>query len=357
MRRHDVDDVHVVVSVRLSSEMHTPRGIYDSKDLVDHTTADDTTTTTTRAMIRPTTAQQQSRRIRRHSSSLCKSNDRRRRRRNNNVLLLYICLLFLIYVSFQQVSADDDLLQELLEEERRLEEERMSQEDSFQYDDEYIQQRQEEERLREEEAHRKQQEALRKQQEGQAEQIRLQREQDFERELAKLQNDKDRKVALKQKRRDAKIVNRILKAFEKEQHYTVLGLPPSWLQEWSYVRIVAFKGQEIGWQAFALTTAHIRKAYRRQSKAVHPDKNKDGRAQEAFVAVETSASLLTDETQRRLYDEALKQVRIAQRQHILKAIQRVTNTLQRAFAKVSWIFKRIVGPFATPILILLALIL
>ncbi|OEU08798.1 heat shock protein DnaJ, partial [Fragilariopsis cylindrus CCMP1102] len=47
----------------------------------------------------------------------------------------------------------------------------------------------------------------------------------------------------------------------------------------------------------------IRKQFRTRAMQIHPDKNNDGRAQEAFIAVENAASILSDKQQRNIYDE------------------------------------------------------
>ncbi|KAL7513962.1 hypothetical protein ACHAWX_000788, partial [Stephanocyclus meneghinianus] len=134
-----------------------------------------------------------------------------------------------------------------------------------------------------------------------AQQIRDQREAYFEASLKKM-NEEERKRALRQKRNDAKIVSRILKAASKGQHYAVLGihnfefqLGPFYLFHWSFGPYVLFRTK----------TKEIKRVYRNLARTVHPDKNKDGRAEEAFHAIEASAAILTDEKKRKEYDKRL----------------------------------------------------
>lgn len=52
--------------------------------------------------------------------------------------------------------------------------------------------------------------------------------------------------------------------------------------------------------------------------AVHPDKNRDGRANEAFIAVENSASILTDKQSSKEYDQQMREYYQQRRQHIMR---------------------------------------
>jgi hypothetical protein len=171
-----------------------------------------------------------------------------------------------------------------------------------------------------------------------AEQIRLQREAEFEAELARM-NVEQQKAARKQKRKDAGIVRRILRAAAKKKHYAVLGL-----RNWE-IKVGRFT-------LFKLDTKDIRKAYRKTALLVHPDQNRDGRANEAFVAVEESASILSDENMRAQYDDEVRLRRIQRRQQMKTVFAKVYGAFHANVARGFWVFRRIMGPFATPLLIL-----
>jgi hypothetical protein len=247
---------------------------------------------------------------------------------------------------------DDELLQEFLEEERRLEEERMH-EAGHEYDDDYVQKQQEEmmrqEQLRQQEATSAQD----RQMEQELERIRQQREAEFEANLTKM-NDDQQKAALKQKKKDAKVVKGILKAADKENHYAVLGL---FNFELTIGPIKIYKYQIGPFTFFRPNAKDVKKAYRKSAMLTHPDKNRDGRATEAFVKVEESASILTDDTQRDDYDRLRKLERLARHAAIMKLVKLVVSTARAQLSRVIWIFKNLLGPFATPIFILGCLII
>eukprot|EP00591_Stephanopyxis_turris_P010852 CAMPEP_0195509436 /NCGR_PEP_ID=MMETSP0794_2-20130614/2377_1 /TAXON_ID=515487 /ORGANISM="Stephanopyxis turris, Strain CCMP 815" /LENGTH=246 /DNA_ID=CAMNT_0040636661 /DNA_START=40 /DNA_END=780 /DNA_ORIENTATION=- len=177
----------------------------------------------------------------------------------------------------------------------------------------------------------------------QAERKRLQREKEFEVELSKM-NEEQRKLAQKQKRLDAKVVRKIMKASKRKKHYLVLGLRN-------------FETNIGPLTLFHISTSDVKKAYRKLSKAVHPDKNKDGMAEEAFHALEFSASVLSDEGLRKDYDRNVAILRKTQRE---ERIQMVTDSIEFVYRRVSPVFKivyRVLKPFWTPILVLGVLII
>ena len=65
----------------------------------------------------------------------------------------------------------------------------------------------------------------------------------------------------------------------------------------------------LGVDDMSMDTASLRKAYLRRSVKVHPDKNPDERAQEAFQRVAQAWQILSDDTSRAQYDQALRQGR------------------------------------------------
>eukprot|EP00980_Cylindrotheca_fusiformis_P005809 scaffold1223_cov119-Cylindrotheca_fusiformis.AAC.12 len=186
-----------------------------------------------------------------------------------------------------------------------------------------------------------------------ADRIAAERERAFQKELSKL-DEEQRKAALKQKKMDARMVKRILRAQEHEDWYGVLGMrnwnlaiPSQHFQfgPWQWT----FPGVSIK----QTTPKDIRRAFRTRTKMVHPDKNRDGRANEAFHALEQAASILSDETTRKQYDQQMAIVR-QERNAKYKAL------VGRGWKMVAQVFRAILsilGPFATPVLIIAALII
>jgi hypothetical protein len=125
---------------------------------------------------------------------------------------------------------------------------------------------------------------------------RQEREAAFTAEIAKM-TAKERKVACMQKKKDARIVRRILRAANAKHanHYAVLGLrnwePITSSAAFKLVSL-AFRFPEVA--LFRISHEAIQEAYRILAMAVHPDKNRDGRAEEACIAVENSAFILTE---------------------------------------------------------------
>ena len=242
----------------------------------------------------------------------------------------------------QAYQENDEYVRQVLEEEQEHY--------GGEYDDAYgYHHYEDEDRIRQTEEERRAQE--------QAERIARERDAQFEKELAKM-NEDQRKKALKQKKKDSKIVRSVLKAAEKGQHYTVLGI-----RNWNLripPREYSVAGKTIKIPGITLkhtSTKDIKKAFRNRSKVVHPDKNKDGHAQEAFIAVETSASILTDENARRQYDQELKVLRQQQQQMVIALVGDVLDSIKKALGNFVWLFKSVLGPFALPVAILLALII
>ena len=264
-----------------------------------------------------------------------------------------IFLFLLLATLFSAANADDndDLLREMMEEQRRLEEENFH-EDGHQYDDDYMH-RQEQEQSHREQLQREESAAAQERVIAQErERIRQQREVEFEENLARM-NEEQRKAAIRQKMRDAKVVNTILKSFTNHDYYGVLGLRNLDL---TVGPIRLFSYQLGPYTFFRPDAKDIKKAYRGRAMITHPDKNRDGRAQEAFVAVEESAAVLADERMRAAYDTSRHSKRLEQRAKVMGVIQKTISLVQQQISRVVWIFRNLLGPFATPILILGCLI-
>eukprot|EP00979_Chaetoceros_neogracilis_P010056 scaffold2364_cov271-Chaetoceros_neogracile.AAC.5 len=171
-----------------------------------------------------------------------------------------------------------------------------------------------------------------------SEQIARQREAVYQAELDKIQDENARKKLKRQKRRDGQIVKRVLRNSENERHYAVLGLKC----KWGKISLGPFSFCNV-------SPSDVKRAYRNIARSVHPDKNRDGRADEAFNALEKSAALLTDSSKKKDYDAKLRRQQKAAFSQSLGMLENAWNTLRTVF--------KLLGPFATPVAILLALII
>ena len=186
-----------------------------------------------------------------------------------------------------------------------------------------------------------------------AERIRMKREAAFEAELKKM-NDEQRKKAQRQKARDAKVVKRLLKAHKAGRHYAVLGIRNLELQLGPFY----FFNFSFGpWTIFRVKTKEIKRVYRNLARTVHPDKNRDGRAEEAFHALETSAEILTDEKKRSDYDKRIIATRRRRNKRAVESALGVSQLAWNRSLSSLRLAKRVLGPFSTPILVVTALII
>jgi len=174
-----------------------------------------------------------------------------------------------------------------------------------------------------------------------AEQHRQQREAAFEAEVKRMDAEQ-RKKAVRQKKADAKVVSRILRAAGAQpepDHYRVLGM-----RNWEV---------HVGpWHLFRITARDVKKAYRNWSRRVHPDKNRDGRAEEAFHALEASAAVLGDGDERRGYDRRVEARRKKRNKRITGTALDVLHGTRRNVVRVVGTAKRVLGPFSVPVFVL-----
>lgn len=190
-------------------------------------------------------------------------------------------------------------------------------------------------------------------QEQETERIRLKREAAFEADLKKM-NEEEQKRAQQQKKKDAKIVNRILKASKADKHYAVLGIRNFEVQLGPYYMLNFSIGPLV---LFRVKTKAIKRVYRNLARTVHPDKNKDGRAEEAFHALEQSAAILTDDKQRQDYDKKIISARRRKTKYAVDSVMRVSHVAWSQTTSTLKTTKKVLGPFSTPILVVGALIM
>jgi hypothetical protein len=184
------------------------------------------------------------------------------------------------------------------------------------------------------------------------------REREFQTELDRMDKE-EKKKALKQKKIDGRRVQSVLKAAKHDNLYGILGirnwkifLPP---REINIASLIKFTIPGIIIKE--TSERDIRKQFRKRAMQIHPDKNKDGRALEAFIVVENAAAILSDKQQRNIYDEENK----LYRSNRLQANQRLMTTTilsaWNAIRRVVKILKTFLGPFFVPVSIVLAMII
>jgi curved DNA-binding protein CbpA len=192
---------------------------------------------------------------------------------------------------------------------------------------------------------------------SQNERIRQEREALYEKELARM-NQEQQKKAKAQKKKDTAIVNAVLDAYQRGDLYGVLGLHfidfriPS-----REIKLASYSLTIPGFDFFHISDKTIKKAYRTRSRLVHPDRNRDGRAEEAFIALEDCASILSDERERARYNEQVKAARLRRREGLSKAVRQGTSTFVKTGRHVIGGCRRVLGPFAFPVTILGCLII
>jgi len=258
------------------------------------------------------------------------------------LLALWSVSIVLMALPIRADSMDDDYVRQVIEEDQQ------HYNDYYAEEDHHVEDR--ERRLREQEE-RAAQEA--------ADRLAAQREQQFKANLDKIQDEEQRKKALKQKKLDGKRVKTILKAAQKQDYYKVLGL-----RNWSLKipsRQLDLFGTKLTIPGISLlggiTEKDIKKQFRNRAMQVHPDKNTDGRAQEAFVAVQEAAAVLSDPKQRKRYDLERKTL---QEESLANHKQLVAGAVAYAWAttrKIIAIFQKLLGPFFVPVVIIGALII
>ncbi len=248
-----------------------------------------------------------------------------------------------------QVDYDDysDYVKEVLEEDASNQHE-----NEYYHEDDYYERQKEQQR----EAQQQRQADEERLAQEEADRVAAERERSFQAELDRMSVEQQ-KAAMQQKKKDARIVRSVLNASLKQDLYKVLGI-----RNWSIkipsrtIGLAGFSFQIPGITIKEVTMKDIRKAYRTRAMAVHPDKNKDGRAQEAFIAVEESASILSDNFLREQYDKELRLSQKEKRQSQLKLVAGFVNYVRSTVIGVFKASQMVLGPFATPVIIICLLL-
>lgn len=150
----------------------------------------------------------------------------------------------------------------------------------------------------------------------------------------------------------------MLQAAERGDHYGVLGLRNMELRIAPHpFKLLNFELNLPSFVLFRVSPKAIRKAYRLMARLVHPDKNRDGRATEAFIAVENAASILDNEEIRGVYDDEIQADRKRRTDQALSVVVSTTWTCVGYLTKTLSTFRKVWGPFAVPIVIISFLVL
>jgi len=259
--------------------------------------------------------------------------------------MLLLLVLLLVAISIPPIRADenDEYVREVLEEDQEHHNDYYN-EDDEQYNRRQQQQEDAQERAAREAADRKANE----------------REQKFERELDRMKDDEERKLAMKQKKRDGRRVKSVLKAFAKEDYYGVLGMNNFSIKT-PQIPINIANVAKFTIPSLTLkkgpTDQSIKKQFRQRAMQVHPDKNKDGRAEEAFVAVQNAASVLGDSKTRQQYDQHRKEMRSQQLDTSKQIVSTTLNSVWAVLKKILQVCQTLLGPFFVPVAIIAALII
>lgn len=279
------------------------------------------------------------------------------------MMLITLLVVVVVRIAKADDRYDDFVQQVVSEDQEHYNDYHSSTSKMEEEEQEMLRKREEEEQLlrekQQQEKAQAEQERLAAAEQAQNDKIQKEREVAFEAELARMSEEK-RKAAMKQKKRDAAVARRVLKAAQAGNHYAVLGLRNN--------RQLRIPGRSItiipGYfsltipecKLFYVSNKQIKKAFREMAKTVHPDKSKDGRAVEAFLAVESAASTLMDEDARAEYDQQVLLQRRARRAKVTGIVGSGLERGARVAIKVFGMGRIILGPFFLPVLILALLI-
>lgn len=175
---------------------------------------------------------------------------------------------------------------------------------------------------------------------------RRRREEAWEREV-KAMNGDAAKVARAKKRGDKKVIDKVLRAHKRQDLYAVLGIEPKWWQVWTLL-LDNTRG---------VTAKQVKLAYRTMAKRIHPDKNRDARAEDAFDALQEAHEVLADGEAKRAYDRRRENARRNSRDDRLSVlVDSVVGAWGRTAGVVGKV-SRVLGPLAPSAFVYSALVL
>ena len=260
--------------------------------------------------------------------------------------VLVAAIAIIAPIQIRASEEEDEYARQVLEENRKQEQEH----DNFHNEDSYYE-KQEQQRLDAQE--RAAQEA--------ADRKASERERKFENELDNIRDEEQRKLALKQKKKDGRQVRSVLKAAKRNNLYAVMGIHNHFsLKTQPYpINIAGVAKFTIPGITFwkGPTEQQIKKQFRKRAIQIHPDKNKDGRAEEAFVAVQNAASILSDPKLRQQYDAERKLARSEQWNTSKTLASKALVSVWAVLRKMLGVCQKLLGPFFVPVMIIGALII
>mmetsp|Transcript_23217 Transcript_23217/g.53050 ORF Transcript_23217/g.53050 Transcript_23217/m.53050 type:complete len:171 (-) Transcript_23217:92-604(-) len=164
-------------------------------------------------------------------------------------------------------------------------------------------------------------------------------------------NERDRRRAATRRRRDSQTVKKLLRASERGLHYAVLGMNAR--GEVAIGTMHTLLPADLARAAMRrlrvrATPGEIKAAYRQMARRVHPDKNRDGRAMDAFRALEASYAILSDEGTRTEYDRKLGRRARKRRDKVVDGVASVCAGAWGMGKNLCTVVK----PFSRPIMIL-----
>jgi hypothetical protein len=185
---------------------------------------------------------------------------------------------------------------------------------------------------------------------------RQEREKAWTSELAAM-NKASRKAATKRRKIDKREVDKVLKANERKDLYAVLGIGKGGSASTGIKDFVWKKLKYMLRGTRGVSSKDVKASYRLIAKRIHPDKNKDSRAEEAFDAVQDAYEILADPIKKRAFDrEVLAEAR-NRREGAIENAQESTRFVWRRVSDVVRICKRIIKPFSSAFLVFVGLLI
>ena len=263
------------------------------------------------------------------------------------ILLLVVLLVALTTI---RADSDDEYVRQVLEEDQG------HYNDDYHTTEEEYQRRQQQQREEYQKRQKQQQDAQERAAQEAADRVASERERKFQAEIDQMKDEEAKKAALKQKRKDGRRVRSILKAAKNNNLYGVMGISNLRIQTpeipINFFNVAKFTIPSLKiWKG--PTEQQIKKQFRKRAMQVHPDKNKDGRAQEAFVAVQEAAQVLGDKQARAQYDAYRKESRSQQMELVTKALSSALAVLKKTIG----VCQTVLGPFFLPVMIIAILII
>ena len=169
---------------------------------------------------------------------------------------------------------------------------------------------------------------------------RLKREAAWEQELKAMKKN-ERQEAIRRRKNDKKVIDKVLKS---KSAYETLSLKPKWYEVW--------KKEGVG-----VSVKQVKKAYRNMAKRIHPDKNQDSRAEDAFDMLQEAYEILSVPESKKAYDRKLiLQKQSTREDQLSNAQDMAVNAFERS-RLMTKIVSTLLGPFAPSFFMLCALII